>query len=680
MNVNCNPVTKKSATSNNVITLTPEVDVACNPNTDVFTATVGVGVNWTIGSLDGTEKVTVDVLDNGANVIGTSGQYTLRGNNPKTSAITFTAPAGGFVYIRVTLVWNASTTLIATSDYANIAAPIVNVAFSNVGTSTTSVGVSSNYVCDGWQYRVGTSGAWRDLSTATGTSAAGTITGLTVSATQTIQVRARRADIQRWAAATSFSVTTIGKAIIHGVSSVAVDENAPSVAIDCTVYDTSYTYELTVYYDETPFIMDMPLTFATTGRQTKTIDLTASKSDILGEMPAVTSLMITYVLNTIIGSSVYQDIADGEVYVTEANSSPYWYGTPDVFISDVETADFFGGDQEVTNGFINGVTTIGANTGVFQPQGARAKNGASIDHYFLSVGGVVETSNSDLFTTATNKNISGNTVEIVYGAVDTRGFEVSVSYTVPVYAYTPMYWSKTTIARHNNYDSQIDFTVEAAYSPLSVTVGGTTYTNTPSTSLALRYSTDNGSTWQTMTLTGRNDTTNNVIKYSGTPLDIVNTANVLIELTANDSLLSATLSLTVPNGVPLISFADGKITINGDVEINGDLVVNGTITQNTPSSDLTGTTWQIKNSYTELDCPWTTVTYNINFTSNGNNYTSLKFDNYTIYYNTTSVFTPLSGPPSWTNQAYRTIAITGGADTGSTELREWLEAYATQIV
>lgn len=679
MVVQCNPVTKKSATSNNVITLTPEVDVTC-PATNTITASVKVAAAWTSGSLDGTEKVTVDVLDNGANVIGTSGQYTLRGNNPKTSAITVAAPAGDLVYIRATLVWNASTTLIATSAYANIAAPIINATFSDIGISTATVNASSNYVCDGWQYRVGTSGAWSDFSTTTGTSATGTITGLAVGATQTAQLVCRRADIQRWATATSFSVTSVGRAIIHGVSSVAVDENAPSVAIDCTVYDTSYTHELSIGVGDELIVNGLSLTFTATGRQTKTVDLTAYKAALGAAFPDTTEAVATYVLTTEIIAVTYDDTAQGTVYVTEANSSPYWYGTPDVFISDVETADFFGGDQEVTNGFINDVTTIGANTGISQPQGARAKNGASIDHYFLSVGGVIETSNSDLFTTATNKNISGNTVEIVYGAVDTRGFEVSVSYTVPVYAYTPMYWSKTTIARHNNYDSQIDFTVEAAYSPLSVTVGGTTYTNTPSLSLALRYSTDNGSTWQTMTLTGTNDPTNNVIKYSGTPLDIVNTANVLIELTANDSLLSATLSLTVPNGVPLISFADGKITINGNVEINGDLVVNGTITQNTPSSDLTGTTWQIKNSYTELDCPWTTVTYNINFTSNGNNYTSLEFDNYTIYYNTTSVFTPLSGPPSWTNQAYRTIAITGGADTGSTELREWLEAYATQIV
>ncbi|MBO5870853.1 MAG: hypothetical protein J6Q89_08900, partial [Clostridia bacterium] len=166
-------------------------------------------------------------------------------------------------------------------------------------------------------------------------------------------------------------------------------------------------------------------------------------------------------------------------------------------------------------------------------------------------------------------------------------YEVKVSYTVPVWKYTPMYWQQTDIARRNGYDAEIDFTIRAKYDPLEATVGGTTYDNVPSVQITLRYSTDNGTTWSSTTLVGTNNTTDDTIDYTGTPLNIVNTANVLIELTASDLLSTAPLSLTVPKGVPLISFEDGKITINGDVEINGNLVVNGTITQNTPSTDHT---------------------------------------------------------------------------------------------
>ena len=163
--------------------------------------------------------------------------------------------------------------------------------------------------------------------------------------------------------------------------------------------------------------------------------------------------------------------------------------------------------------------------------------------------------------------------------------------TVPVYQYTPIYWSTTDIARQNGYDDTIEFAVEATWQPLSVPLDNPTYTNAVAQSIGGRYSTDNGTNWTNFTVVGSIGST--TLTYNGTPLqasDTPKTDNVLIELTANDSLSSSTLSLTVPKGIPLIQIEDGKITINGDVEINGNLVVNGTITQNTGiTATLTGT-------------------------------------------------------------------------------------------
>lgn len=686
MNVNCNPVTKASNTnSQNQITLTPTVSITYNSATDVFTAKVKVKVDWTIGSLDGTEKVTVEVCDNGANVIGTSGEYTLRNNNPKTSEVTFTAPTSGLVYIRVILVWNSSTTLYATSDYANIAPPrVTNISFGNIDSTTATMTASANYNCNKWEYKIG-SGSWTQIATSDTTQLITLLTGLSAGSANTVQVRATRSDIGRTGNATTASVTTLGKATINEISRVQLDVDAPSVDIDCTIYDTSYTYELTVYYGETVFILDMPLTFTSKGRQTKTIDLTALKSDILGEMPAVASLTITYALNTTIGSNIYQDIADGEVYVTEENSAPVWAATPSITAFDEATQEFFGGNTDIHNGVINNVTEYRG----YCAGGAITRNGAiAIDHYYIVVGGNTITANVAQITSRA-VDFAGSTTTIVFGAVDSRGFKVEYSVTdIPIWRYTPMYWQQTNIARANGYDNKITFAIRAKYDPLEATVGGVTYANAPSTSITMRYSTDNGTIWNTITLVGTNNTTDNTVDYSAsaltTPLDIDNTKNVLIELTANDLLSTASLTMTVPNGVPLIRFEDGKITINGDVEINGNLVVNGTITQNTPSTDLTGTTWQFVNDYNEWsEYPFQEFSYAINFTSNGNNYTLLSPDastgGYALLYDTTTVYRPSGGPPAWVNQNYRTIAITGGADTGSTALREWLEANATQI-
>lgn len=477
-------------------------------------------------------------------------------------------------------------TMTAEGSDINLTPPsITGISFTNIGATTATMTATANFNCDKWEYKVG-GGAWTVYGLTNGTSATASLSALTAGTANTVQVRATRTDIGRTGSATTASVTTLGKATINSISRVQLDVEAPSVDIDCTIYNTSYTYELTVYYDETVFILDMPLTFASKGRQTKTIDLTASKSDILGEMPAVASLMITYALNTTIGGSIYQDTADGEVYVTEENSAPVWAATPSITAFDEATQEFFGGNTDIHNGVINNVTEYRG----YCAGGAITRNGAiAIDRYYIVVGGNTITANVAQITSEA-VGFAGNTTTIAFGAVDSRGFKVEYSVTdIPIWQYTPMYWQQTDIARRNGYDNEIDFTIRAKYDPLEATVGGTTYDNVPSVQITMRYSTDNGTTWNTTTLVGTNNTTDDTIDYTGTPLNITNTANVLIELTASDLLSTAPLTLTVPNGVPLISFADGKITINGDVEINGNLVVNGTITQNTPTGDYTMT-------------------------------------------------------------------------------------------
>ena len=94
--------------------------------------------------------------------------------------------------------------------------------------------------------------------------------------------------------------------------------------------------------------------------------------------------------------------------------------------------------------------------------------------------------------------------------------------------------------------------------------------------------------------------------------------------------------------------------------------------------DLTGTTWFFPSSYTDMDGPWDDTTWNVNFTSNGTNYTALNTDMWNLYYGSTFAFGPASGAPAWTNNNYRTIVITGGTDVTSATLYAWLSANATQ--
>ena len=94
-------------------------------------------------------------------------------------------------------------------------------------------------------------------------------------------------------------------------------------------------------------------------------------------------------------------------------------------------------------------------------------------------------------------------------------------------------------------------------------------------------------------------------------------------------------------------------------------------------SDLTGTTWLFKEP-----TDWTnnTYSYSINFTSNNQNFTTMWADDDggfaygELNYNNTQV----TQWPSFVNQAYRTISITGGTDVTNSSLISWLETNATQ--
>ena len=90
--------------------------------------------------------------------------------------------------------------------------------------------------------------------------------------------------------------------------------------------------------------------------------------------------------------------------------------------------------------------------------------------------------------------------------------------------------------------------------------------------------------------------------------------------------------------------------------------------------DLTNTTWVFNSNVSGLSSA--SHQYNINFTSNGVNYTLINeqiVSNDTIHYDTVRVFRS-----AWVDEAYRTITITGGTDVTNAALISWLEANATQ--
>ena len=109
-----------------------------------------------------------------------------------------------------------------------------------------------------------------------------------------------------------------------------------------------------------------------------------------------------------------------------------------------------------------------------------------------------------------------------------------------------------------------------------------------------------------------------------------------------------------------------------------------------PLSDLTGTKWVLNSSiqpFHEADFRY----YAINYISNGNNYSSIYYDDdgnilYGLQYIGNTVDTVYSyswdsrwQDGTWSSPAYRIIEITGGTDATNATLIAWLQANATQV-
>lgn len=99
-------------------------------------------------------------------------------------------------------------------------------------------------------------------------------------------------------------------------------------------------------------------------------------------------------------------------------------------------------------------------------------------------------------------------------------------------------------------------------------------------------------------------------------------------------------------------------------------------------ADLTGTTWVINSSYSD---PSSTIWKSINFTSNSMSFNAITIyddmDNeQTIAYRGAEEYPTIVYSWGWTNEAYRTIVITGGTDATDATLISWLESNATQVV
>jgi len=144
---------------------------------------------------------------------------------------------------------------------------------------------------------------------------------------------------------------------------------------------------------------------------------------------------------------------------------------------------------------------------------------------------------------------------------------------------------------------------------------------------------------------------------------------------------------STPQGAPYVHIGGTPSNYGISGQYPGDAIVANnsyTTTAIYQPTDLTGTTWYFDGS---LHTPFDNDNYTISFTSNNASYTGLVLDGYSMRYSnpgtTNTAYGPQSGPPDWTNSAYRTIAFSGsqpsGSDADNPSLYAFISSNATQI-
>lgn len=455
---------------------------------------------------------------------------------------------------------------------ADITAPQISFSSSNITANSVYINAKSSVTANIWQYSINNGSSWTQFSTAAGTSAVKTITGLTPNTTYQIKVRARKQSNGLYGESAASSVKTLGATILNSVNPLTVDVTSPSFNINWTVYDKNYTHSLAIKNGSSTVLTITGLT-GSAGTNNKTISLTsAQRTTILTAMSAVKTLTVTYVLTTYNGSTQIgtTSSASGTIYTTASISKPTF-------------ANFTFSDNN------NAVVNVTQNASLFVQSKssfrvvcntATAKNGASIVAYRATVGekSISSSSTSIPFGTISD---AGN-LSLIVTAIDSRGYETSVTKDITVIDYESITIDSYHIRRENNVEDTIQFDFTGTLSP--ITISGTA----KNSFVSARYRTKNVSStsWSSYATIGGVESGSSSFSFDNDSWITLSSANAYyVQLEVSDKLSTNTITLYINKGQPLVAFRAEKVGINTNdpqfaLDVNGDIRATGTVKMN----------------------------------------------------------------------------------------------------
>ncbi len=448
------------------------------------------------------------------------------------------------------------------------AQPTVSITTSDITASSIKVKATASTTCDRWDYSIDNGSTWTNFSTTAGTTASKNITGLTPNTTYNIKVRARKKTNQVYGTSSKSSPKTLGGSVIGSVSTLTADNATAKLTLSVTVYDTSYTHKLIIKNGTTAITTISSLTLA---NGSNTITLTAAqRSAILAAMASIKSFTGTFVLSTYSGSTqIGSDSSKtATVQTTSANSAPVFSGF--TFADSNTTATAVTGDNQK---LIQGISTLKVTVSA-----ATAKNGATISSYSAVAGSTTKASTATEFTVgAVNET---GTVPIIVTAVDSRGYTSSATVNVTVIPYEKIDITTATMRRINEAEDITEVTISGDITP--VTIGGVNKNSLRY--LYYRYkktSDENYSGYSNLTSSTEYDDDSFIFtseEWATLPLD--SDYSYYVQFLVTDKLTSDSVTITVPQGTPLLSFRRKKVGVNnrnpsGALDVVGSVVMNG---------------------------------------------------------------------------------------------------------
>lgn len=551
-------------------------------------------------------------------------------------------------YSSVQIGWiNASTTI--TLNSIDRTAPTVSLSTSGITASGVTLKATASTTCDRWDYSTDNGSTWTNYSTTSGTSASKTLSGLTPNTTYNIKVRARKSTNQVYGTSAASSVKTLGGSVISSISTFTADNATAKITMSVTVYNTSYTHTLVLKNDSTT-VLTISNLLLTSG--SNTITLTSSqRSTVLAAMSSVKSFTGIFELKTNSGGTQIgmASTKTATVQTTAANSAPTFSG-------------FTYEDSNTTSAAVtqnNQILIQGISTLKITAQAATAKNGATISSYSAVAGSSTASSISTVITVG--KIFQAGTVPVVVTAVDSRGYTTSATVNITVIEYTKIDITDYFMRRINEVEDATQVLISGDIPP--IIISGTNKNSL--TYLRYRYKKTSDSSYSSNTTVTATYDDESFIFESDEWISLDANCSYSVQFVVADRLTTDTVTITIPQGTPLLSFRRKKVGVNnrnpasaldvvGDIKMNGVTVIGYIADVNEVDANtlISGGYYYTRATSTDLHYP-TSVTGFLEVYADSSGFVLQK---YTTYNSTAQYFRTKHSNGTW--YAWKSVNLT----------------------